>query len=928
MQLHAPPAALPQLFEAQASRAPSAVALAFNDLRVTYAQLNSQANRLARVLVDAGIGPGAIAAVAATRSPHTIVAMLAAAKCGAAYAPLDPEQPRERLAFIVGDARPATILATADAAAQLDPGWPSMCVDDTRMAAAMAQRDGTDLSDTERLGPLRSDAAAYVIYTSGSTGRPKGVVVSHTGIAHLVSSQAARFGVTPRSRVLQFAPLSFDASISEICMALLRGACVVIAPRKRLLPGKALAELVRDAAVTHLTLPPSALAAMPVSALASVATLVVAGEACPPALVAQWSVGRRMINAYGPTETTVCATMSEPLSGAVVPPLGTPVRGTTVYVLDASLRECAPGAAGELYVAGPSLALGYLGRPGLTAQRFVASPFGPPGSRMYGTGDLAVRRADGSLHFLGRIDDQVKIRGFRVEPREVEQVLLSHPAIAQAAVVARPGPGGDLRLIGYVALVSHATQDAASLRRHVAAHLPHYMVPAHIVVLDALRVTHHGKVDRAALPALAPGAGHGARDGTLRETPAREEAELAAFYAEVLGIEGASTQDSFFELGGHSLSAMQLVRKIRETFGVDVELDEVYEFPTVEALAKLITARGWPPAPSAGPARGRPQRARSPHLLLLAGSGADAPVGHPVDHPVDQLVCVHAVDGSVSPYRELARQLAPEVTVYGITAIDLQCRALPQPSLQAIAASYIDQMRQLQPSGPYHLAGWSSGGLLAYEMACQLAAQGQQVGSITALDAWKPQPRRPWRRYDTVRAGQWTAGERNAQWRFFLTKYLPQFHTLEIADPLHSFWPALDAMDHRDKHDAVMALARDAVPTAPRLTAEELGYVFEVILLQDCAVATYQPSPYNGSVDVYVTEFESRGPDTLAYWESIPTGAINSRKLPGDHAAVVELPGVAQVAGTILAHIRPGRQPAAGDPTRGRRPVAWRTGTP
>src|SRR5260370_6441752 len=286
-------------------------------------------------------------------------------------------------------------------------------------------------------------------------------------------------------------------------MALLRGACLMIAPRRRLLPGKPLAELVSETAVTHLTLPPSALAAMPVTALASVETLVVAGAARPPALVAQWFAGRRMINAYGPTETTVCASMSEPLSGAVVPRLGTTLGGSAVYVLDASLRECGPDVPGELCVAGPSLALGYLGRPDLTAQRFVANPFGPPGSRMYRTGDLAVRRADGSLHFLGRIDDQVKIRGFLVEPHEVEQVMLNHPAVAQAAVgaAARPrrGPPADrLRVADHP--FRRRCRVAAPLRRHA----PAVLVPAHIAVPDALPVTPHGKADPPPPPPFLP----------------------------------------------------------------------------------------------------------------------------------------------------------------------------------------------------------------------------------------------------------------------------------------------------------------------------------------------------------------------------------------------------------------------------------------
>jgi len=891
------PATLPRMFEAQARRTPSATALLAGPRRLTYAQLDRQVSRLARVLAGAGIGPGAIVAVAATRAPQTVAAILAVLKSGAAYLPLDPQYPRDRLTFLLQDARPAVILGLADVLAQLDVQWPSRCIDDTASLTA-------DVI-TASLRPARAGDPAYLIYTSGSSGQPKGVLVSHRGIPYLASSQVARFGVTPRSRVLQFAPLSFDASVSEICMALSSGACLVMAPPRRLRPGQPLAELADESGVTHLTLPPSALAAMPPGSLASVRTLVVAGEACPPALVGQWSAGRRMINAYGPTETTVCATMSEPLSGAVTPPLGTPVAGSAVYVLDAELRECAPDVPGELHVAGPSLAIGYLRRPELTAQRFVASPYGSPGGRLYRTGDLAVRRVDGSLHYLGRCDSQVKIRGFRVEPGEVEQVLLRHPAVAHGAVVVRPDPGGDLELVGYAALTAGADEDAGSLRRHLGTQLPPHLVPARVVILPALPVTAHGKVDRTALAArsrdrIPAAAAHAPQAHTpqahIPQAHTPKEAQLAAWFAEVLGEPGVGLHDSFFDLGGHSLSAVRLVNKINAAFLVELQLDEVYEAPTVAALARLLTARGAPPAPP--DASGRPpgrgqQRPGAPHVVRLAGSGTD------------HVFCVHAVDGGVSRYRELARQLAPEVTVHGISAIDLEGGTRPQPSMQAIAASYLGELAQVQPSGPYHLAGWSSGGQLAYEMACQLARQGELVGSVTALDALRPDLRRSWRRYDTVRDGQWTAQERSSQWRYFMTTLFPRFDTLEIADPRHEFWTAFDAMSERGRQDAVLELARDAVTAGPRLTADELSYVFDVVLALDCAAASYQPSAYPGTVDLYVTDVGSRRLDTVAYWESLPAGAVTSRHVPGGHTAVVELPGVTRVAATILARCRP-----------------------
>jgi thioesterase domain-containing protein len=264
--------------------------------------------------------------------------------------------------------------------------------------------------------------------------------------------------------------------------------------------------------------------------------------------------------------------------------------------------------------------------------------------------------------------------------------------------------------------------------------------------------------------------------------------------------------------------------------------------------------------------------------------------------------CVHAGDGAISQYRTLARLLAPAACVYGVTAFDLETRMLPVPSLRAIAAGYVDQVRHVQPSGPYHLAGWSSGGLLAYEMACQLAGQGEQVGSVTALDTWPPQPE-PWRPYDTVCASRWTAAERTAQWHFFLGKLLPRFHALAIADLSHGFWKEFGRLSERDKLEAVRALGRD-LPGSMRLPAAELAYVFDVVLMHACASARYQPCAYDGVVDVYVTDFESRAAQTLAYWKSMPAAAIVSRGLPGDHTAVIELPGVTQVAAGILTRVR------------------------
>ncbi|MFF3786140.1 non-ribosomal peptide synthase/polyketide synthase [Streptomyces sp. NPDC001933] len=425
---------LPRAFAAQVAATPEAVALVCGGTGLTYGQLDARANRFAHALMARGVGPEQVVAVALPRSVESVVAVLGVLKAGAAYLPVDPAYPQARIAFMLADARPAVVVD--DPAMVTEGDWP----------------------DTDPEVALDVRHPAYVIYTSGSTGLPKGVVVGHGGVASLIAGQIERFAIEPDSRVLQFASPSFDASVSEICTALLCGAALVLPPATESLA--ALTDPGLD--VTHVTVPPSVLAAVPDGAVTA-STLVVAGEACPPELVERWAPGRRMINAYGPTETTVCATMSDPLSpGTGVPPIGRPIANARVYVLDDRLRPVPPGVTGELYVAGAGLARGYLNRPGLTAGRFVACPFGT-GERMYRTGDLVRRLGDGQLEYVGRADDQVKVRGFRVEPGEVEAALAEHPAVARAAVVAQ-----DDRLVGYVVPYQDAARDSGLEADHVS----------------------------------------------------------------------------------------------------------------------------------------------------------------------------------------------------------------------------------------------------------------------------------------------------------------------------------------------------------------------------------------------------------------------------------------------------------------------------
>jgi amino acid adenylation domain-containing protein/non-ribosomal peptide synthase protein (TIGR01720 family) len=587
---------VPDLFAEQVARDPSATALVFGDDTLTYAELDDRANRLARLLVDRGAGPEQLVAVAVPRSIELAVALLAVLKSGAAYLPLDLGYPAERIEFMLADAAPALVVTVREKAGQLPGGTALLELDAPEVVAELRQSPGTPPT-VERLLPAHP---AYVIYTSGSTGKPKAVVLTHTGMRTSVLTQRERFDVGPRSRVLQFASLSFDSTFWELGMALLSGGALVLGDADQVLPGPQLVELVARQGVTHLVLPPTALAALPAGSIPDGVHIVLCGEACPPDLIRDWSPGRRMRNAYGPTETTVVATVSRPLTPADAEtgtvPIGTPIPGLSGRVLDDRLRPVATGVPGELYLSGARLARGYLNRHSLTAQRFVADPFGPPGTRMYRTGDRVRWLPGGDLEYVGRTDSQVKIRGFRVELGEIEAVLGRHPGVAAAVVTVDQDDHGTRRLIAYVLPESSGRADEADWRRHVADRLPHFMVPSWFVVLDTLPLTPTGKVDRRALPAVTGVRGGGAGYVAPR-TPV--EKILTGVWSELLGVREVGVHDNFFDLGGDSILSLQVVSRARSE-GVVLTPKQTFLRQTVAELAAELTAEpGAAAAPSA-----------------------------------------------------------------------------------------------------------------------------------------------------------------------------------------------------------------------------------------------------------------------------------------------------------------------------------------
>ncbi|MBY3301148.1 amino acid adenylation domain-containing protein, partial [Rhizobium laguerreae] len=501
---------LPELFEAQAARTPEATALVFEDSTLSYGELNAQANRLAHHLVGRGVGPETIVGLALPRSLDMVVGLLAILKAGGAYLPLDTNYPAERLAFMVEDAAPLCLLTDSVTAAGLPNGAPRICLDDPAVLAGLAGEPAGNLTAQERIAPLKISHPAYVIYTSGSTGRPKGVVVPHYTVGRYLQFIISSHRLDAEDTVLSIVAISFDPSIRDIFAPLLCGARLVLTTGDVRSPAPYL-EAIADHGISKiLSVTPSFLEMIALSAVESGLALVglkqisTCGEALPFAVsshVAKAFPRARLINQYGPTECTMTSTLFRlDEGGEGIAPLGRPIWNTQVYVLDDRLQPVPPGVGGELYIAGSGLARGYLNRPDLSAERFVANPFGAAGSRMYRTGDLASWRSDGVLEFLGRADEQVKIRGFRIEPGEVQAVLAQHPAVSQAAVIAREDRHGQKQLVGYV-VPSGEAADLGELRRYVGEHLPDYMVPAALVALTALPLTPNGKLDRKALPA-------------------------------------------------------------------------------------------------------------------------------------------------------------------------------------------------------------------------------------------------------------------------------------------------------------------------------------------------------------------------------------------------------------------------------------------
>jgi amino acid adenylation domain-containing protein len=855
-------APLHALVAAQVARTPDAPAVLFRGDVLTYAELDARAARLANHLRRLGAGPEVRVGICLERSADTVVAILGVLKAGAAYLPLDPAYPADRLAYMLEDAA-APLLVTQASLREFLPaaGVRIVLMDEDAPAIAAepaeAPESGVDVAN-----------AAYVIYTSGSTGRPKGVVVTHGGAASFLAGMDDRVGGTMPGTWLAVTRISFDIHVLELLWTLARGFRIVVQPEvEQAREGESIAEQIRRHGITHLQCTPS-LAGMLVAqagaeALRGLDRVLLGGEALPPALAAQITavLPDGLINVYGPTETTVWSTTHAVPADAAGPiPIGRPIVNTRAYVLDGALRPQPVGILGELHLAGDGVARGYLGRPGLTAERFIPDPFSPqPGGRMYRTGDRARWRADGTLEYLGRLDLQVKVRGFRIEPGEIEAALRRHPSVREAVVTVRDDDGE--RLVAYLTpREGGAVAAEAELRAHLSAGLPEYMVPSAFVALAEMPLTPSGKVDRRALPAPeAPAAGGYVvpRDVT--------ELEVARIWGQALGVERVGAADDFFRLGGHSLLALRMMASIRERFGRELPLAALFRNPTVSAFAEALRREG------AGADDGR--------LLVTLNAGGALP----------PIFFFPPAGGTVTHYADLARRLGPEQPFLALHAPGLTGGEAPLESVEAMAARYLEEIRQAQPHGPYWLGGWSAGGTVAFEAARQLREAGEPVALIAMIDPQAP---------DGARQG--SPPDRLELFRDYVRSVVTEDEALlaGLTDELRAL-PA---------EEQVAGLARWIARHGGQVMdseVERVGRALTVFAATARAVRAYHaPPPWDGPVALFVAAEgkaeDGKGPELLPRrWRPFVRGELMVHVIPGVHAEMV-LDPAAEVLAPLL----------------------------
>ncbi len=710
---------LSALLAAQAARSPGHTAAKIGADTLSYAELSAQVNALARWLIEQGVGKGQCVAVALPRSLELLIAQQAILQAGGIYMPIDPDYPDGRIHYMLESAAPQWAISHSTLQPKLPSQQRCLLVDSAEWQQIAQRYDDAPIEAHERLAPLLPEDPAYVIYTSGSTGKPKGVVVSHLAIVNRLQWMQHQYPIDAQDRVLQKTPAGFDVSIWEFFWPMIEGATLVLAKPDGHKDPSYLAALIGQEQISTLHFVPSMLQIFVQQAdpaqCQSLRQVFCSGEALPVELVNSYLArfAAPLHNLYGPTEAAVDVTywpcQSEAQSSTT--PIGRPVWNTQIYILDDALQPVPPGVVGDLYIGGVQLADGYLGQPELTAERFIANPFavsdGAPSARIYKSGDLARWRSDGAIEYMGRSDFQVKIRGFRIELEEIENALAQHPAVGQVAVLAQTFAQGDKRLVAYFSSAAEATPSTQELQQFLAAPLPEYMVPSYFIELPLFPLTANGKLDRNALP--MPDL---ANQTSGRGPSNLVEERLCKLFAELLELPSVGVDDNFFELGGHSLLAAQLIAYVKEIMGIELSLAAVFQAPTVKGIAAKLNGSDSDEALN---------------ILLPLRKRDNQPA----------LFCVHPAGGLSWCYAALTPIIPSHIPLYGVQSRNLADPAAPLPSsMQEMAEEYVAAIRAEQPFGPYHLLGWSIGGMIAHLMAAILQQQGQQVGLLVLLDSY------------------------------------------------------------------------------------------------------------------------------------------------------------------------------------------------
>jgi amino acid adenylation domain-containing protein len=899
----AQPQTLHECFEAQAARTPQDVAVMYEDLSLSYTQLNARANRLAQHLRVLGAGPGELVGLCMERGVEMIVALLGILKAGAAYVPLDPSYPPERLAMILDDAAPAAVLTLQHVRERVPmlPDVPVFCLDDD----AGVLCDYTDAPVPNHTQPQHT---AYVIYTSGSTGKPKGVLVPHRSLLNYAWHCVHEYLRDDIAGAVVSSPLGFDATVTTLLPPLLVGKPIVLLPDdERTLPQlsarlftlgvpwlfkitpahlEALSYLNEAVAVDETGVPGAA-----------AHCIVVGGEQLTLSTLRRWKgtllPAATFVNEYGPTETTVgccvwClsdAAVLDTLDGTAAP-IGRAIGNTQLYVLGECMQLQPLGSVGELYIGGAGVATGYLRRTELTEARFVPDPFsGVAGARLYRTGDLVRYRTDGELEFLGRCDDQVKLRGFRIELGEIEQQLAALPDVQAAAVTLREDAPGEKRLVAYVVPVQERALDDAAIvaacRTGLSQRLPDYMVPSAFVVLDALPLTVNGKVDRKALPAPEPMQTHSDSNYVAPRTPT--EQVMAEIWADVLSVGKVGVFDDFFDLGGQSLLATQMMSRIKRALRVELPLRAVFEAPTVGALAAKIEHIDIDAAPFAPSS----QRASS-NLVPIRKDGDLTP-----------LFLVHPIGGEVQYAVDLARHLDANQPVYALAANGVAVGETPHESIRAMAACYLKQIRQVQASGPYKLGGWSLGGMIAYDMAQQLRNDGESVRFVGLVDTGSSRSLRAQRHAEHVFAERIFELDACSA----LLHWLVDLHP-DIADARqHAAYDKLMALMERKDVDAMIATCQRESLLPSHLDMALVRRMLAVYQAGANAAEAYEAQ----AVDVPVTYFAAErdeGEDLTSGWQDLLGPRLDVVRIGGSHHSIVKPPHIEKLAREIARRIR------------------------